>query len=85
MVFNNISINSGSTSSNAAKNTDGWNIYRSDNVTIQNSIIVNGDDCVAFKPSMTLVSMNIIHRITKILFQMLQMYSSKTLIVRVPS
>ncbi|KAJ3575269.1 hypothetical protein NP233_g1209 [Leucocoprinus birnbaumii] len=53
VVFNNIKINAGSTSSHTAKNTDGWNIYRSDNVTIQNSVIVNGDDCVAFKPNAT--------------------------------
>jgi galacturan 1,4-alpha-galacturonidase len=51
VVYNNIQINAGSTSKNTAKNTDGWNVYRSDNVTIMNSVIVNGDDCVAFKPS----------------------------------
>ncbi|KAF5354908.1 hypothetical protein D9756_005522 [Leucocoprinus leucothites] len=53
VVFNNIRINAGSTSSHTAKNTDGWNIYRSDDVTIRNSVIVNGDDCVAFKPNAT--------------------------------
>ena len=51
VVYNNITINAKSTSSNAAKNTDGWNIYCSDSVTITNSVINNGDDCVAFKPS----------------------------------
>ncbi|KAF9026869.1 glycoside hydrolase family 28 protein [Hymenopellis radicata] len=34
-------------------NTDGWNIYRSDTVTLEHSVIVNGDDCVAFKPNAT--------------------------------
>ncbi|KAF8648525.1 hypothetical protein AX16_006230 [Volvariella volvacea WC 439] len=53
VVYNNITIRAVSTSSSRAANTDGWNIYRSDTVTIQNSIIVNGDDCVAFKPNAT--------------------------------
>ncbi|KAJ6480087.1 pectin lyase fold/virulence factor [Mycena vulgaris] len=30
-------------------NTDGWDIYRSDQVVIKNSVINNGDDCVSFK------------------------------------
>ncbi|TFK50935.1 pectin lyase-like protein [Heliocybe sulcata] len=53
VLYNNIHINASSTSKNLAKNTDGWDIYRSDNVTIQNSIINNGDDCVSFKPNST--------------------------------
>ncbi|KZL64293.1 murein transglycosylase [Colletotrichum incanum] len=36
-----------------AKNTDGWDTYRSDNIVIQNSIIDNTDDCVSFKPNST--------------------------------
>ncbi len=36
-----------------AKNTDGWDVYRSDSVVIQNSHINNGDDCVSFKPNST--------------------------------
>ncbi|KAF9460727.1 glycoside hydrolase family 28 protein [Collybia nuda] len=51
--FNNITISAVSTSSHGAANTDGWNVYRSDNVVIQNSVITNGDDCVAFKPNAT--------------------------------
>ncbi|KAF5365182.1 hypothetical protein D9758_005343 [Tetrapyrgos nigripes] len=42
-----------STSDNFIANTDGWNTYRSDNVVIKDSNIVNGDDCVAFKPNST--------------------------------
>ncbi|CAL1711769.1 unnamed protein product [Somion occarium] len=42
-----------STSKNAAKNTDGWDIYRSDNVIIVDSTVNNGDDCVSFKPNST--------------------------------
>ncbi|KAF8313638.1 pectin lyase-like protein [Clavulina sp. PMI_390] len=53
VVYKNITLTSKSSSSNAAKNTDGWDIYRSDNVTIENSTIVNGDDCVSFKPNST--------------------------------
>jgi polygalacturonase len=51
VLYDNININAKSTSSHGAANTDGWNVYQSDTVTIQNSVIVNGDDCVAFKPS----------------------------------
>ena len=32
---------------------DGWDTYRSSAITIQNSIIQNGDDCVSFKPNST--------------------------------
>ena len=51
IVFRNISLSAVSTSSNEAKNTDGWDIYRSDNVVIDKGTINNGDDCVSFKPS----------------------------------
>lgn len=51
VTYNNITINATSTSSNAAVNTDGWDIYRSDTVAITNSVIINDDDCVSFKPS----------------------------------
>ncbi|ORY67773.1 pectin lyase fold/virulence factor [Pseudomassariella vexata] len=53
VVFNNIDIAGGSVSENPAKNTDGWDTYRSNSVTIQNSVINNGDDCVSFKPNST--------------------------------
>lgn len=46
-------IRVGSTSKNPAKNTDGWDTFRVDNVVIQNSHIDNGDDCVSFKPNST--------------------------------
>jgi galacturan 1,4-alpha-galacturonidase len=38
---------------NPAKNTDGWDTYRSSNIVIQNSVIDNTDDCVSFKPNST--------------------------------
>ncbi|KAI4617003.1 Exopolygalacturonase [Alternaria ethzedia] len=53
VVFDNIDIFGGSKSKNPAKNTDGWDTYRSDNIVIQNSHIDNGDDCVSFKPNST--------------------------------
>ncbi|KAF7332543.1 putative exopolygalacturonase X [Mycena kentingensis (nom. inval.)] len=53
VTFNNITLNAASTSSNAAKNTDGWDIYRSDQVKILNSVVNNGDDCVSFKTRRT--------------------------------
>ncbi|MCJ1240776.1 Exopolygalacturonase [Varicellaria rhodocarpa] len=53
VLFSNIAISGFSKSSNTAKNTDGWDTYRSDGITIQNSTINNGDDCVSFKPNST--------------------------------
>jgi galacturan 1,4-alpha-galacturonidase len=43
VVFDNINISGGSKSSNPAKNTDGWDTYRSSDIVIQNSYINNGD------------------------------------------
>ncbi|KAJ6546980.1 pectin lyase fold/virulence factor [Mycena capillaripes] len=51
VTYDNIHINAVSTSTHGASNTDGWDVYRSDQVTIKNSIINNGDDCVSFKSS----------------------------------
>jgi len=51
--YNNITIHAVSNSTHGAANTDGWNVYRSDTVAILNSVIINGDDCVAFKPNAT--------------------------------
>ncbi|KAE9992179.1 hypothetical protein EG327_009913 [Venturia inaequalis] len=53
VLFSNISIEGDSKSTARAKNTDGWDTYRSDNIVIQNSTISNGDDCVSFKPNST--------------------------------
>ncbi|KAF7871616.1 hypothetical protein EAF04_003723 [Stromatinia cepivora] len=53
VVYNNINISGGSSSKNPAKNTDGWDTYRCENIVIQNSDINNGDDCVSFKPNST--------------------------------
>ncbi|KIK55486.1 glycoside hydrolase family 28 protein [Collybiopsis luxurians FD-317 M1] len=53
VTFNDITLNATSTSENFIANTDGWDIYRSDSVTIKNSVINNGDDCVSFKPNST--------------------------------
>ncbi|KAI0827708.1 glycoside hydrolase family 28 protein [Trametes gibbosa] len=53
ITFRNVTISAVSTSKNAAKNTDGWDIFRSDNVVIADSTIDNGDDCVSFKPNAT--------------------------------
>jgi len=46
-------MSSTSYSSNPAANSDGWDIYRSSYVTIQDSTVNNHDDCVSFKPNTT--------------------------------
>ena len=53
VVFDSLDISGYSQSKNVAKNTDGWDVYRSSNIVIQNSVINNGDDCVSFKPNST--------------------------------
>ncbi|KAF8865204.1 pectin lyase-like protein [Acephala macrosclerotiorum] len=53
VVFDNINIAGASKSANVAKNTDGWDTYRSTDITIQNSVVNNGDDCISFKPNST--------------------------------
>lgn len=53
VLFDNINISGYSNDNNTAKNTDGWDTYRSSDITIQNSVVYNGDDCVSFKPNST--------------------------------
>uniref|UniRef100_A0A0W0FB86 galacturonan 1,4-alpha-galacturonidase n=1 Tax=Moniliophthora roreri TaxID=221103 RepID=A0A0W0FB86_MONRR len=53
VTYSNITIHTESTSGNPPRNTDGWDTYRSDNVVIKDSMIVNDDDCVSFKPNST--------------------------------
>lgn len=53
VTYNNINLHSIQSDGSQAQNTDGWDTYRSSYVTIQNSNIVNGDDCVSFKPNST--------------------------------
>jgi galacturan 1,4-alpha-galacturonidase len=43
VVFNNIDVSGFSKSKNTAKNTDGWDTYRSSDITIMNSVVNNGD------------------------------------------
>lgn len=43
VIFNNFDISGFSKSNNTAKNTDGWDTYRSTDITIMNSVINNGD------------------------------------------
>lgn len=51
VIFDGITIGGYSTSNNIARNTDGFDTYRSSDISIQNSIVNNGDDCVSFKPN----------------------------------
>ena len=61
VIFSDIDISGFSGSKNVAKNTDGWDTYRSDRITIQNSVINNGDDCVSFKPNSTNILVQNLH------------------------
>ncbi|CAG7954195.1 unnamed protein product [Penicillium salamii] len=61
VLFDGIDITGYSSSSHEAKNTDGWDVYRSSNIVIQNSVINNGDDCVSFKPNVTDILVQNLH------------------------
>ncbi|OQD83889.1 hypothetical protein PENANT_c015G02823 [Penicillium antarcticum] len=61
VLFEGIDITGYSSSKNVAKNTDGWDLYRSSNIVIQNSVINNGDDCVSFKPNSTEILVQNLH------------------------
>ena len=50
VVFSNVFITGFSKSTNVAKNTDGWDLYRSKSITIQNSTINNGDGTYLSSP-----------------------------------
>ncbi|KAG0652189.1 Galacturan 1 [Hyphodiscus hymeniophilus] len=59
VIFDNINIFGLSTSTNVAKNTDGWDTYRSTGVTIQNSVINNGDGKQIFPPFTNILVQNL--------------------------
>jgi len=40
---------------------DGWDTYRSDHITIQDSVVLNTDDCVSFKPNSTNILVQNMH------------------------
>lgn len=51
VIFTGISLYSTSNNENFEKNTDGWDTYRSDYITIQNSTVTNGDGMFPLSPS----------------------------------
>ncbi|KAI8972908.1 pectin lyase-like protein [Trametes punicea] len=53
VTYKNINIRAVSYSSSPTANSDGWDIYRSSYVTVRDSVVVNDDDCVSFKPNST--------------------------------
>ncbi|KAJ3193432.1 hypothetical protein HDU83_007798 [Entophlyctis luteolus] len=58
IVFDSLVLKAVSLSSNAAKNTDGFDIGSSNNVVLQNITVTNDDDCIAFKPGANGVVVN---------------------------
>ncbi|KAF2132039.1 glycoside hydrolase family 28 protein [Dothidotthia symphoricarpi CBS 119687] len=61
VVYSGLDLFSTSNNGNFEKNTDGWDIYRSDSIVIENSTITNGDDCVSFKPNSTNILVQNLH------------------------
>lgn len=50
VVFNGFDISGYSSSDNNAKNTDGWDTYRSSDITIMDSVVNNGDGELDLRP-----------------------------------
>ncbi|CAE6399532.1 unnamed protein product [Rhizoctonia solani] len=53
VIYEYITVDSVSNSTADMRETDGWDTYRSDGITIRDSVVHNGDDCVSFKPNST--------------------------------
>ncbi|KAI1824356.1 polygalacturonase [Xylaria intraflava] len=53
LLISDMVLTAKSSNSVSVKNSDGWDTYRSDHIVIQNSVVDNTDDCVAFKPNST--------------------------------
>ncbi|KAF9221196.1 glycoside hydrolase family 28 protein [Gyrodon lividus] len=53
VTYRRMNISTTSYSSNPTANSDGWDIYRSSYITIEDSTINNDDDCVSLKPNTT--------------------------------
>ncbi|KAJ0309702.1 hypothetical protein Brms1b_009096 [Colletotrichum noveboracense] len=53
VTYSHVNMTSVQTSGKQAQNTDGWDTYRSSQVTITDCNVINGDDCVSFKPNST--------------------------------
>lgn len=53
VIISNMDLVAKSTGGVKIANSDGWDTYRSERVVIQDSVIINTDDCVSFKPNST--------------------------------
>jgi len=51
VVYNNVIIDNVSTDENLPKNTDGWDSYNVDGLTVRNAWVNIGDDCFSPKPN----------------------------------
>ncbi|KAF4626190.1 hypothetical protein G7Y89_g11973 [Cudoniella acicularis] len=60
ILYTNIKLSAVSTSTNAAKNTDGWDIGPASYVTVKNATVTNDDDCIAFKAGASYVTVDTI-------------------------
>lgn len=58
IAYSDITLTAASKSTNAPKNTDGWDIGPASYVTLKNVAVSNQDDCVAFKTGANYVSIN---------------------------
>ena len=56
IIYSSITMSAASTSTNAPKNTDGWDIGPASYVTLSDVTVSNQDDCVAFKPGANYVT-----------------------------
>ncbi|KAF8676595.1 Glycosyl hydrolases family 28 [Rhizoctonia solani] len=56
VVYKNIRLSALSANKNPPANADGWDTYRTSHFELRDSHIVSGDDCFAFKPNSTYIT-----------------------------
>ncbi|KAG4414921.1 hypothetical protein IFR04_011944 [Cadophora malorum] len=61
IIISDMFLSATSNNTNPVKNSDGWDTYRSDHITIQDSVVLNTDDCVSFKPNSTNILVQNMH------------------------
>jgi galacturan 1,4-alpha-galacturonidase len=60
IIYSSVALSAASSSTNAPKNTDGWDIGPASYVSVIDATVSNQDDCVAFKPGANYVTVDTI-------------------------
>ena len=61
VIVSNLNLTTWQSGAATPHNTDGWDIYRSEYIVLQDSVISNNDDCVSLKPNSTNIILQNLH------------------------